>query len=98
LKETSLHELMEKLMGTEIKAELLRLFHMNPGILDTVEGIARRIGRMPKDVETEVSTLVELGVLRTERFGKLDVVSLNTSKDKEIQNRIATLIEGGGKR
>jgi len=89
---------MEKLMGTEIKAELLRLFHMNPGILDTVEGIARRIGRMPKDVETEVSTLVELGVLRTERFGKLDVVSLNTSKDKEIQNRIATLIEGGGKR
>jgi len=85
-------------MGTEIKAELLRLFHMNPGILDTVEGIARRIGRMPKDVETEVSTLVELGVLRTERFGKLDVVSLNTSKDKEIQNRIATLIEGGGKR
>jgi len=98
LKETSLHELMEKLMGTEIKAELLRLFHMNPGILDTVEGIARRIGRMPKDVETEISTLVELGVLRTERFGKLDVVSLNTSKDKEIQNRIATLIEGGGKR
>ena len=98
MKETSLHELMEKLMGTEIKAELLRLFHMNPGILDTVEGIARRIGRMPKDVETEVSTLVELGVLRTERFGKLDVVSLNTSKDKEIQNRIATLIEGGGKR
>jgi len=89
---------MEKLMGTEIRAELLRLFHMNPGILDTVEGIARRIGRMPKDVETEISTLVELGVLRTERFGKLDVMSLNTSKDKEIQNRIATLIEGGGKR
>jgi len=98
LKETSLHELMEKLMGTEIRAELLRLFHMNPGILDTVEGIARRIGRMPKDVETEISTLVELGVLRTERFGKLDVMSLNTSKDKEIQNRIATLIEEGVKR
>jgi len=89
---------MEKLMGTEIRAELLRLFHMNPGILDTVEGIARRIGRMPKDVETEISTLVELGVLRTERFGKLDVMSLNTSKDKEIQNRIATLIEEGVKR
>jgi len=55
---------MGKLMGTEIKAELLRLFHMNPGILDTVEGIARRVGRMPKEVETEISTLVELGVLR----------------------------------
>jgi len=64
LKETNLHELMGKLMGTEIKAELVRLFHMNPGILDTVEGIARRVGRMPKEVETEISTLVELGVLR----------------------------------
>jgi len=97
LKETSLHELMEKLMGTEIKAELLRLFHMNPGILDTVESIARRIGRMPNDVETEISSLVELGVLRKERFGSLDVVSLNTSKDREIMKKVAALIEGGVK-
>jgi len=97
LKETSLHELTEKLIGTEIKAELLRLFHMNPGILDTVEGIARRVGRMPKDVETEISTLVELEVLRKERFGSLDVVSLNTSKDREIMKKVAALIEGGVK-
>ena len=97
MKETDLHELMEKLMGTEIKAELLRLFHMNPGILDTVEGIARRVGRMSKNVETEISTLVELGVLRKERFGSLDVVSLNTSKDREIMKKVAALIEGGVK-
>ena len=97
MKETDLHELMEKLMGTEIKAELLRLFHMNPGILDTVEGIARRVGRMSKNVETEISTLVELGVLRKERFGSLDVVSLNTSKDREIMKKVAALIEGGAK-
>jgi len=94
LKETGLQELMGKLMGTEIKAELLRLFHMNPGILDTVESIARRIGRMPKDVENEISTLVELGVLRKERFGKLDVVSLNMGKDREIQKKVAELIGG----
>jgi len=97
LNETGLHELSEKLIGTEIKAELLRLFHMNPGILDTVDGIARRIGRMPNDVKTEISMLVELGVLRKERFGNLDVVSLNTSGDKEIQRRLIALIEGGGK-
>jgi len=97
LNETGLHELSEKLIGTEIKAELLRLFHMNPGILDTVESIARRIGRMPKDVENEISTLVDLGVLRKERFGKLDVVSLNTSKDREVQEKLAALIERGVK-
>ena len=98
MNEAGLHELAEKLIGTEIKAELLRLFHMNPGILDTVESIARRIGRMPNEVETEISSLVELGVLRKERFGNLDVVSLNTSKDKEIQEKLAALIEGGAKR
>jgi len=97
LNETGLRQLAEKLIGTEIKAELLRLFHMNPGILDTVESIARRIGRMPNDVETEIVTLVDLGVLRRERFGKLDVVSLNTRKDKEIQEKLAALIEGGVK-
>ena len=97
MNETGLRELSQKLIGTEIKAELLRLFHMNPGILDTVESIARRIGRMPKDVETEISTLVELGVLRKERFGKLDVLSLNTSKDKEVQKKLAALIEESAK-
>jgi len=98
LNETGLRELSEKLIGTEIKAELLHLFHMNPGILDTVESIARRVGRMPKDVETEISPLVELGVLRKERFGNLDVVSLNMSKDREIQKKIAELIEGSAKK
>jgi len=97
LKETGLHELSEKLIGTEIKAELLSLFHMNPGILDTVDSIARRIGRMPGEVETEITTLVDLGVLRKERFGNLDIVSLNTEKDKEIQRKLAELIEGGAK-
>ena len=97
MNEARLHELSEKLIGTEIKAELLRLFHMNPGILDTVESIARRIGRMPKDVETEIATLVELEVLRKERFGDLDIVSLNMEKDKEIQRKLAELIEGGAK-
>ena len=94
MKETGLHELSEKLIGSEIKAELLRLFHMNPGILDTVEGIARRVGRLPKDVEAEISPLVEVGVLRRERFGKLDIVSLNTGKDKEIRDRLAALVKG----
>jgi len=97
LKDTGLHELSEKLIGTEIKAEVLHLFHMNPGILDTVDGIARRVGRMPKDVETEIQPLVELGVLRKERFGNLDVVSLNTSKDREIFKKVAALIEGAVK-
>lgn len=97
MKETSLHELTEKLIGTEIKAELLRLFHTNPGILDTVEGVARRVGRMRKDIETEILTLVELGVLRKERFGDLDIVSLNTSKDREILKKVAELIKGGVK-
>jgi len=97
LKETGLHELSEKLIGTEIKAELLSLFHMNPGILDTVDSIARRIGRMPGEVETEITTLVDLGVLRKERFGNLDIVSLNTEKDKEIQRKLAELIEAGMK-
>ena len=97
MNETGLRQLSEKLIGTEIKAELLRLFHMNPGVLDTVDGIARRIGRMPNDVETEIVTLVDLGVLRRERFGKLDVVSLNTRKDKEVQEKLAALIEGGVK-
>ncbi len=37
--------LLQRLLSSEIKTDLLMLFHRNPGRLHTTSGVALRIGR-----------------------------------------------------
>jgi KaiC/GvpD/RAD55 family RecA-like ATPase len=77
-------ELIEKLIGSETKAELLMFFHENPEITDTMEGIARRIHRSPKEIDRDLSDLVDLGLLHEVR-----TLSFNRSRDLELQREIS---------
>lgn len=81
-------ELMTRLLSSEVKGDLLVMFHKNPGIMDTMDGVARRIGRTASVVEADVEDLVKLGLLRKKRIGKLEVVLLNREVDKKIQESI----------
>jgi hypothetical protein len=47
-----------------IKWDLVRFFHENPTIADTVENIARYAGRNASAVEPELEELVESGVMQ----------------------------------
>jgi predicted transcriptional regulator len=88
-----LDEIYSKLLSSESKADLLMLFHNNPGLTDSIEGVARRIGRTASEIEADVKDLVDLGLLVKERFGKLDAVSFDTNKDKQIQEIISNRLK-----
>jgi KaiC/GvpD/RAD55 family RecA-like ATPase len=77
-------KLFERLLDTDVKADLLTLFHNNAGLSDTPDGLARRIGRSADEVQREVDDLVELGILR-----KVQVYSFALERDKEIQDAIS---------
>ena len=77
-------ELLEKLIGSETKAELLMYFHDYPDTTDTIEGIAEKIHRKPQEIEHDISDLVELGLLQEVR-----VISFNKARDREIQGEIS---------
>ena len=76
--------LVEKLIGSEAKAELLMLFHDYPDITDTIEGIAEKIHRHTGEIERDISDLIKLGLLEETR-----VISFNKEKDREIQQQIS---------
>jgi hypothetical protein len=88
-----LDETYSKLLSSDTQVDLFVLFHNNPGLSDTTEGVARRIGRTASEIEADVKDLVDLGLLVKGRFGKLDVVSFNTNKDKWIQETISNQIK-----
>lgn len=92
---------LSKLLASEVRGELLSLFHRNPGLIDTIEGIARRIGRTPGLIEADLRALVELGVLTRKKMGSSEVIRLDRLKDKEVLDSVAnqiSLIELGGHR
>jgi predicted transcriptional regulator len=87
--------MFDKLLSSDTKVDLLMLFHSNPGLVDSIEGVARRIGRTASEIEADVKDLIDLGVLVKERFGKLDAVSFDTNKDKQIQEIISNQLKMG---
>jgi hypothetical protein len=89
---------LNKLLSSGTKADLLVLFHRNPGLIDTVEGIARRMGKRGKAIESDVSELARDSILQKKKVGNSDVYFLNREKDREAQRDIANYISNlGGK-
>ena len=99
--ELSRSEILSTLLGSEIRGDLLVLFHLNPGLIATVDGVARRIGRTTVAVISEVRELLQLGVLRQKRIGASEVVFLDRARDREILESVANHLKavqiGGAK-
>lgn len=74
-------------------SDLLVLFHRNPGLVDTQEQIARRIGRSSKSITKEITDLVDLGMLRPMQIGKLEVLKIDRKRDEEIQGLVADYVQ-----
>jgi len=90
------NSILNKLLSTETKGELLILFRKNPGLIDTSEGVASRIGRRANSIESDLKDFVELGLLKTKRIGVSDLFYLNTERDKEIQKMVTGQIRSLG--
>jgi predicted transcriptional regulator len=86
---TERKRLLQRLLSSEVKADLLILFHGDPSLGDNVAGLARRIGRTPNEIEGDIEDLLDLGVLRRKRVGDLDAIGLDSARDNEIQRIIA---------
>ena len=94
-------EILSTLLASEVRGDLLILFHKNPGLIDTVDGIARRIGRTTISVISDVRELLQLGLLKQKRIGASEVLFLDRAKDREIlesvANHLKTVQIGGSK-
>ena len=86
---TTENKLIQALLSTEVKGDLLVLFHKNPGLIDTIDGVARLIGRTATLVEPDVRELVSLGVLNEKKIGGSEVLLIDRKKDRELLESLA---------
>ena len=82
-------KMLQTLLASETTGDLLVLFHRNPGLIDTLDSVARRIGRTGSSIEEDVQALVNIGILRTRKIGRSEVLLLDRAKDQEVLDAIA---------
>jgi len=86
------------LLSSGTKGDLLILFHRNPGLMDTIDGIARRMGKRAPDIAPEISELTGVAILHKKAVGRSEVYFLNRQRDEQIKGEIAAYITGLGKK
>ena len=82
------NQLFQLMLSSEVKGDLLVLFHKNPGLMDSLDGVARRIGRVGTAIQADVRDMVNLRVLGTRQVGGREVIFLDRSGDKAAQDTI----------
>lgn len=82
-------ELLDRLFSSQSKGELLFLFHSNPNLADTLEGIANRLNLDIDVLVRDVDELLKVGLLKKKCFQDAEVFFLDEQKDMEIQEMIA---------
>jgi hypothetical protein len=85
-------EMLQKMLSSKVKGELLVLFHKNPGLIDSDAGVARRIGRSAEACATDLEDLISIGILRTRTIGKSRFICLDKTKDMETQSLVGSYL------
>jgi predicted transcriptional regulator len=84
---------LARLLSSDIKLELLQLFHTNPKLTYSVEEIVKQIGRTKDETEPELNDLLVIGVVK--KTGTLESYCLDEQKDREIQDEISRYLLKG---
>jgi predicted transcriptional regulator len=71
----------------------MTMFHKNPGIMDTSDGIARRIGYHPEAIQMDLEEMSKMGIISKKSLGNREIYFLNHSKDKEVQQSIGGYLQ-----
>lgn len=89
-------EFLKTTVNTFIKWDLVLFFYENPNTADTVDNIARYIGRDAEVIETELADLANVGVLDRHETGSLTVFSL--TNDSKVRERIRHFVSASDDR
>jgi hypothetical protein len=83
-----LRKLFEVWVDSELKAQVIVFYQNNPGVIETVDGLARRLGCSAEVLRKEIAAHVQIGLLRERKIGELTVLVFDRDKQQSIQDFI----------
>lgn len=85
--------IIEKLLSSDAKADLLVLFNKNPGLTDDSAHVARRVRRSPSQIDDDLKDLIDIGLLVRKKIRGSERICYDRKRAKEIQMLIAHQIK-----
>lgn len=82
---------LERALDSQLKADILHLFHQDVGLSETAEQTARRLNRKPAEVQQALEDLVEIDIL----WRNKKVYAFGLTKDKELQDAMLKQLASG---
>lgn len=77
-------DIMNTILSSVTTVELMILFQKNPNLVDTLDGIAKKVGLTNSQIESDIAKLVELGVLKKMPSGTSSIFLLDRAKAEKI--------------
>ncbi|MHB8586386.1 MAG: hypothetical protein ACYDDF_11205 [Thermoplasmatota archaeon] len=80
-----LHHSIEAWLDSESKVRLLVFFRQNPGLIDTLQGLAQRLAVPPGRMERDVERVVELGLVKEREISGKKVYYFERMRAKDLE-------------
>lgn len=78
-----MNELLTKYVVSFVSWDIVTFFAHNPGVIDTSEGIARRLGRKTEEVQKELKYLSKVSFLGTKETKEGEVYYLMSTPENQ---------------
>jgi len=84
--------ILDKILSSNAKADLLMLFNENPKLEDRTEGIAKRIGKTAVQIDSDLQDLVEVGLLSREKVRGSEIIRYDRRRAAVIRKILTSYI------
>lgn len=87
-KEPEFSKIMELWVATDLKVQVLVFYHDNPGVLETLEGLALRLGTSVEALRKEIAGHLALGLIQEKKAGAHTILVFDRKRESEVQRAI----------
>jgi hypothetical protein len=81
-------KILELWVATDLKVQVLVFYHDNPGVMETVEGLALRLGTNVEALRKDIAGHVSLGLIQEKKAGPLSILVFDRKREGEVQAAI----------
>ncbi len=86
-------DLFEAWVNTDLKAQIIVFFHQNPGVIETWEGLARRLGTDVSALKKQLADHLKLGIFEVRDLGDKTVIVYDAGRRKAVQEEMVSSVE-----
>jgi predicted transcriptional regulator len=85
--------LLNRLLSSNTKAELLTLFNEKPRLSARREQVAKKIGRTPGEIDKDLEDLIKVGIISRKKTRRSEIIQYDGKRAAEIHRILAEYIE-----